>query len=80
MGMPRAGHRWTIVDGIAEDVKHPAQRLPPNRHGDGRSGVDHRKAAPQAGRVAHGDGAHGVGVDVLLHLNNQISSVIAVDD
>ena len=62
-----------VVDGLAEHVDETAERLLADGHGHGLAGVDDLDAAGQAVGGVHGDGAHAVVAEVLLHLGDQLA-------
>ena len=72
------GQRWrvgrdrrAVVDRLAEHVEDAAERRRADRHRDRRAGVDDLHAAHDAVGRRHGDGAHLVAADVLLHLGRR---------
>ena len=71
--------RWSMV--LAQHVDEPAQRGSAHGHGHGLAGVDDLHAAREAVGGVHGDGAHLVVAQVLLHLRDQLArlAVAAVD-
>ena len=56
---------FLFVDGLTQQVKHPAQALFTHRHPDGRAGVDGLSTPLQTVGGAHGDAAHHIVADVL---------------
>ncbi len=68
------------VDGIADDVPDAAERLVADRHRDGHAGVDDVDAAHEAVGRVHGDRAHAVVAEVLLHLRDDLARAVAVGD
>ncbi len=59
-----------VVDGVADDVEHAAQRLFAHRHADGAAEVDGLHAADHAVGGLHGHGAHTALAQVLLDFKN----------
>ena len=59
------------VDGIADDVEHPAQGRLAHRDGDRLAGAHHLVAAAQPVRRVHGDGADHAVAQILLDLQHQ---------
>ena len=57
--------------GLAEHVEDAAEGDLADRHRDRAAGVDHVGAAGEAVGGVHGDGAHAVVAEVLLHLGDQ---------
>jgi hypothetical protein len=76
------GTLWlgTAICGLAQHIEHAAQRRRPDRDADRLTCVTHDESAPQAGRVSHSDSPHGVRVEVLLDLDNEMLLGISVDD
>src|SRR5256714_1554033 len=70
-----AFRRGLGVDGLADHVEHPAQRLDADRHRDGRPGRDHLVATPEPVCRIHGDAAHDVVADGALDLEHDRSTV-----
>ena len=60
-------------------VDDPSANLCAHRHGDGFSGRDHFHAALQTVRTVHGDGAHRIFSDVLLHFHDQCLAARTLD-
>ena len=60
------------IDRLAEHVQDAAQRRVANRHRDRSAEVDRLHAADEAVGARHGDAAHLVLPDVLLHLERQV--------
>jgi hypothetical protein len=56
-----------VVDRLAEHVEDAAERGRADRHRDGGAGVDHVHATHHTVGAGHGDGAHLIAADVLLH-------------
>ena len=63
--------RLLPVDRAAEDVPHAAERHVADRHRDRGPRVDHVGAAGDAVRRVHGDRAHPVVAEMLLHLRDR---------
>ncbi len=61
-----------LVDRLADDVDHAAQRLLAHGHADGAAEVDRLHAANHAVGGFHGDGAHAAFAEVLLHLEDDV--------
>ena len=61
-------NRLLVVDGLAQQVKHPTQARIAYGHGDGSAGIGGFHAPLQAVGGGHGDTAHHVVTDVLGHL------------
>lgn len=76
---PVSSNAWHAVDGFAYDVHDPSANLCAHRHGDGFSGRDHFHAALQTVRTVHGDGAHRIFSDVLLHFHDQCLAARTLD-
>ena len=74
----RESDRAAIIDRIAGDVKDPAESPLAHRDGDRAAGVVDRHAALQALGRGHGDGAHPVFAEMLLHFEGELGRV-AVD-
>ena len=68
-----------LVDGLAEQVEDAPERHLADGHGDRAAGVDDLDAARQAVGGVHGDRAHAVVAEVLLHLAHEDAVVAAVD-
>ena len=63
------------VDRVADHVPEPPQRLVSDRHADRAAEVDDLGPAGEpVGRV-HGDGAHAIVAQVLLHLGDQLATL-----
>ena len=60
-----------IIDGIAQYVKHPAQRLRTDWNADRAAGVYDREPPLKTCGASHGDPAHRVRSDVLLDLYDE---------
>jgi len=65
------------VHRLAQHVEDPAQRRVADRRGDRRAGIHHRHAAGDAVGAAHGDRAHLVLPDVLLHFGGEADRHVA---
>src|SRR5262249_48732751 len=65
---PLALARLAAVDGIADHVPDPAERLVAHRHGDRLLGIDDLGPAREAVGRVHRNRAHAVVAEVLLHL------------
>src|SRR5438270_920028 len=63
--------RAAVVDQVAEQVEHPAQRLLADRDGDRSAGVDHVHAPAEAVGGPEGDGPDLAAADVAGHLAGQ---------
>ena len=63
-----------LVDHVAEDVEDPAERRVADRNADRRARVLDVHAARKAVGGVHGDRAHAVVAEVLLHLGDQVES------
>ncbi len=76
LGMDRTAllrlERLPLVDRVAQQVEYPAQGLIPDRHRDGRSGIDNICVSHQAIGGAHGHGTDPVASEVLLDLADQL--------
>ena len=59
------------VNGVSGHVHHAAANLRAHGHGDGPEGVLHFQTAAEAVRGVHGNAAHGVFTNVLLHLQDK---------
>ena len=67
------------VDGFSHHVHHTSSDLLSHRHGNWFTGrIDFHPSLQAVGTV-HGHRAHGILSDVLLHLNNKYTTVIAFD-
>ena len=64
-------HVARVVDRVAEQVEDAAERALADRHRDRRAGVADLGAAAEAVGGVHGDAAHAVVAEVLLHLDDQ---------
>ena len=64
--------RPELVDGLAEDVHHAAQRRAAHRNGDWLARVVSFHAAHHAFGWLHGDGAHAAFAEVLLHFGGNV--------
>ena len=60
-----------LVDRLAEQVEDAAERLVADGHGDRAAGVADLGAAREAVGGVHGDRAHAVVAEVLLHLADE---------
>ena len=70
-----AGRCVLAVDRVADHVPEPPQRLVSDRHADRAAEVDDLGPAGEpVGRV-HGDGAHAIVAQVLLHLGDQLATL-----
>ncbi len=67
-----------VVDRLAEQVEDPAEGALADRDRDRPAGVDHLVAALEAVGGVHRDRAHAVVAEVLLHLERQVASPVAV--
>ena len=65
-------HRALFVHGVAGDVEHAAHDGLADGHGNRAAGVDDFVAALEAFGGGHGDGAHPVVAEVLLHFERQL--------
>ena len=63
--------RLALVDRLAEQVEDAPERDVADRHGDRAAGVDDLHAAREAVGGVHGDRAHAVVAEVLLHLADE---------
>src|SRR5262249_8903869 len=70
-----AGRRRLAVDGIADDVPDAAERLVADRNRDGMAGVLDLGAAGEAVRCVHGDCAHAIVAEMLLHLRDELAAL-----
>ena len=68
-------HRALAVDGLAQDVEHPAQHALAHRDGDGGAGGGDLHAPAQALAGGEHDAAHRVAAHVLGHLHHLASAV-----
>ncbi len=66
------------VYGVSGNVHDTAADLPANRHGDGSVGVFYVQSPAEAVRGVHGDGAHGILSNVLLHLQDYAFAIWAL--
>ena len=64
-------HRTLFVHGIAGDVEHAAHDGFADRHGNRAVGVGDLVAALESLGGAHGDGAHPVVAEMLLHFERE---------
>src|SRR6185437_4799418 len=71
------GNGRTIVHRLAEHVENAPQRRFAHWHRNRRSGIHHGHATLDAVRSRHGDGAHLIAPDVLLHLGHQVDAPAA---
>ena len=65
-------HRATIVDRIAKQVEHAAERFRPDWHAQGPAGVDDVFTTDHAVGAAQGHTPHLAAAQVLLHLADQV--------
>ena len=72
-------HRLQAVDAFADDVEQTSFHLVAGRHGDRMPEVADFHAAAQTVCRVHGDGAHCVFSDVLLHLRDELVAVVTCD-
>ena len=76
--LPMDGHvllgvdRAKLVDRLAENVQHAAERLAPHGNGDARAGVDRLHATNHAFGRNHGDAADAAFAEVLLNLHHDV--------
>ena len=68
----RESNRAAIIDRIAGDIEDPAESPLAHRHGDRAAGVVDGHAALQAFGRGHGDRAHPVFAEVLLHFEGEL--------
>ena len=68
-------YRRTVVDRLAQHVEDAAQRRRADRHRDRRAGIDRFHAALHAVGARHGDRAHLIAADVLLHFDDRRESL-----
>ena len=61
-----------LVDRLADDVEHAAQRLLAHGHADGAAEVDGLHAANHAFGGFHGHGADAAFAEVLLHFEDDV--------
>ena len=61
-------HLGLVVDGLAQQVEHPAQAFIAHGHGDGGTGILRLGAPLKPIGGGHGDAAHHIVADVLGHL------------
>jgi hypothetical protein len=61
-------HRAQAVDGLADQIEHPAEGLDAHGHADRRAGVEDGRAALEAVGRAEGDRADASAAEVLGHL------------
>ena len=64
--------RRAVVHRLAEHVEDAAERRRADRHRDRAAGVDDFHAAHDGVGGRHGDGAHLVAADVLLHFDGDV--------
>ena len=64
--------RPSFVHRIADHVEHAPHDAFTDGHGNGRAGVDDFEAALETFGAGHGDGAHPVVAEVLLHFERQL--------
>jgi hypothetical protein len=67
-----AGIGGAVVDRLTEHVEDATERGRADRHRDRRAGVDDVHAAHDGVGARHGDRAHRVATDVLLHLDRDV--------
>jgi hypothetical protein len=67
-----------LVDRVAEHVEDAAERRRPDGHGDGRARILDVHAAGETVRGVHGDRAHAIVAEVLLHLGDEVEGAAAV--
>ena len=72
------GRGRLVVDRVAEHVPHAAERHLADRHRDRHAGVDDVDAAREAVGGVHGDGAHAVVAEMLLHLRDRGRALLVV--
>ena len=65
-----------IVNRIAQQVEHSAQRFLAHRHRDRLAHIYRRHAAAQAVRGIHGDATHHVIADMLRNLGGDLCAVV----
>ena len=65
-------HRPLFIHRLAGDVEHAAHDAFADGHGDRRAGVGDFEAALQTFGGGHGDGAHPVVAEMLLHFERQL--------
>ena len=63
--------RSALVHRLARDVEDSPHDCISDRHGNGRAGIEHVEAALQPLGAGHGDGAHPIVAQVLLHFEGQ---------
>ncbi len=71
-------HGLALVDLLADDVPEPAERGVADGHADRRARVDDVGAAREPIRRVHGDGAHAVVAQVLLHFGDEVAGSATV--
>jgi hypothetical protein len=69
--------RPQLVDRLADDVQHAAERARPDRHRDGAALVHRLHAAHHAVGRQHADAAHAVLAQVLLDLDDDVDGYAA---
>src|SRR6202035_5191185 len=75
----RPGERTLAVNGLADDVEHPAEGLLADRNLNRRTGGADRITAPHAFGGVHRDGAYRAVAEALLHLEHELATALAVD-
>ena len=75
-----AAMRLELVDRLADHVPEPAERRRADRNGDRAARVDADDAARQAVGRVHGDRAHAIVAEVLLHLCDEDARRVACGD
>ena len=68
--------RSAFVDRVAANIEHPPHYAFPDRHGNGRAGVDDLITAFEALGAGHGDGPDPLVAKVLLHLERQFDGLV----
>ena len=68
--------RRLVVNGIAQQVEHSAQRFLTNGYRDRPAHIHRRHAAAQTVRRIHGDTAHHIVADVLRDLGGDLRAVV----
>ena len=71
--------KWaTVIDRLTKHIEQPAESLPADGNLNRFTQIDDGHASPQPGCAAHGDGAHHVGANMLLDLQDQVAAVLAL--